>query len=297
LNKGLLTPLLLSMLAVMMVVPETPSLLVHGAGTASLAVDPSLVGADIGSTFTVGVDVGNVASLTGTDIILHYSNTVLSAVSINCAGADTIYGTPSHFVAACSASNNAMTAESAVALLGGTPLAITTPRQVMSVTFKVIAFGGSDLTIDTQSKIAAFSNGVTISVPYSVSNGAFVTPPNILAVAPNGTVASGERVRRLSSGQTFVDLVGFIQLAPNAPQAAFGGLIFDVIAPDGTDTAVTSNIIFLSIGASGTVGGTYNFGAVTGTYRIFVTPIRCTLPDQCVAGTTTYSGLFFKVKS
>jgi hypothetical protein len=285
------------MLAVMMIVPETPSLLVHGAGSASLAVDPSLVGADVGSTFIVAVDVANVASLTGTDIILHYSNTVLSAVSINCAGADTIYGSPSHFIAACSISDNAMTAESAVALLGGTPLQITSAQRVMSVTFKVIAFGGSDLTIDLQSKIAAQSNGGTVSVPYTASNGQFVTPPNVIPVAPNGTVAPGERVRRLSNGQTFVDLVGFIQLAPNAPQAAFGGLVFDVIAPDGTDTAVTSNVIFLSIGASGTVGGVYNFGALTGTYRIFVTPLRCTLPDQCVAGTTTYSGLFFKVKA
>src|SRR5439155_22787356 len=64
------------------------------------------------------------------------------------------------------------------------------------------------------------------------------------AVAPNGTVAPGERVRRLSHGDSFVDLVGYVQLSPSAPQAAFGGLVFDVIAPDGTDTAVTSNIVW-----------------------------------------------------
>jgi len=279
----------------MMVVPETPSLLVHATG-ASLAVDPALIGADVGSTFTVSVDIANVADFVGSDVILHYSNTILSGVSLDCDGS-TIYAGTSHLIATTSLSDAAMTAECAVALLGGSTLQITSAQPVMKVTFTVIAFGGSDLPIDPTSTIAARVNGDTVSVPYSASDGQFVVPPTILAVAPNGTVAPGERVRRLSHGDSFVDLVGYVQLSPSAPQAAFGGLVFDVIAPDGTDTAVTSNIVFLSIGGSGTVGGTYSFGALTGTYRIFVTPLRCTLPDQCVLGTTTYSGLFFKVKS
>ncbi len=293
-NKGILTPLLILALSAMMVVPEAPSLLVHAAGPASLAVNPAVVGADVGETFTVSVDVGNVADMVATDVVLHYSNVVLSGVSIDCDGSTAYMGT-SHIIAASSLSDSAMTAECAVALLGGSTLQVGAPVSVMKVTFSVIAFGSSDLTIDSSSTIAAEVSGSTVSVPYSATNGAFTTPPTILLVAPNGGPAPGQSVVKLHKTD-HVDLQGFIQLSPIAPQAAFGGVVFTIVAPDTSSTTITSDIIFLSIGATGTVTATYTLPHLTGNYHVFVTPLRCTLPDQCTLSTTTAAGLSFRVK-
>jgi hypothetical protein len=279
----------------MAVVPETPSLIVHGVSAGVLSVDPSLVGQDVGGTFTVAVDVSGVSNLVAYDITLNYANTILSAVSANFDTSTIVTGTM-HFNVVMSISDAAGSVRYAVTLAGGSTVQAT-GQAALKVTFKVLAFGGSALSIGPTSQLVSIVNGVITNVPYSVVNGQFVVPPTILIVTPNGTVAPSERVRRLSLGEHFVDLQGFVQLSPKAPQAAFGGVIFDIVSPDGVDTPVVSSIAFMFPGDIATVTGLYTFGSITGTYRISVTPLRCTLPDQCVAGTTTTAGLFFKVKA
>src|SRR4029077_577216 len=192
----------------MAIVPDAPSLLVHAQGTASVAVSPAASAGDLGSTITVAVTISNVDNLVGYDIGLSYDPTVLSAVGSNFNSAPDVFAGMSPFVVTGSCSNGVGACESAQVLLGGSSVTVST-AQVFSVDFKVLTASPSVLTI-TKSDVAALVSGAIVSVPVTVSNGNFLVPPALTFIAPNATVAAGQRTQKLSNGATQVTLQGFI---------------------------------------------------------------------------------------
>jgi len=280
----------------MAIVPEAPSLLVHAQGTATLEVSPAASAGDLGSTITISIMLSNVDNLVGYDVGLSYDPSVLSAVGANFNSAPDVFTGLNPFVVTGSCSNNIGACESAQVLLGGAS-AMVSSAQLFSVDFKVLQGTPTSLTI-TKSDIAALVSGSVVSVPVVVSNGNFLVPPSLTFILPNATVAAGQRTSRLSRGDTQVTLQGFISYDSTNVRAGFGGVLFDIIDPNGVDTPVTSNIAFFFPGQSATVTATYTFatsGNAIGTYHIIATMLRCPDPSSCVNGQTT-TGLFFKLK-
>jgi Cohesin domain len=281
----------------MAIVPEAPSLLVHAQGTAIVAVSPTASAGDLGSTITVAVTLSNVDNLVGYDVALTYDPTILSAVGSNMNSAPDVFAGMSPFVVTGSCSNGIGVCESAQVLLGGSSVMVST-AQLFSVNFKVLQAAPTDLSI-TKNDIAALVSGSVVSVPVTVSNGNFLVPPTLTFVLPNATVAPGQRTQKLSNGATQVTLQGFITYDSTNVRAGFGGVLFDIIDPNGGDTPVSSNIAFFFPGQSATVTATYTFataGNAIGTYHIIATMLRCPDPSSCVNGQTT-NGLFFKLKA
>jgi hypothetical protein len=300
LNRRIITPLLIAVLSIMLVVPEAPSLLVHAQGTASVATDLPSYAADVGSSFTMSVTVNSVDMMNGYDIILTYDPTVLS-----CTGASfpNIFGSSNFAVGGhnfCSdATGSAQAAAVSLAMNGvATSATLTSPTAVLTLTFKALAASFTTLHI-SQAQLVVLP-GETLA-PVVTSDGTFGVPPSLSFILPNATVAAGQRVSKISRGNTAVTLQGFIMMDSTNVRAGFGGVTFDIIDPTGADTPIQSNIAFMFPGASATVTASYSFansGNAIGTYHIVVTMLRCTTsdPSSCVNGATV-NGLFFKLKA
>jgi hypothetical protein len=298
-----LAPILMVFFSVMAVLPEAAPL-VHAQGTPTVAVSPTFNAADTGSTFQVAVTLDGVSNLIGYDVILTYSTRALSAVSLNCFGAGTVFASPplpsgSVFPVTQSIDNVVGQVECSAALLGGITVPTVSGSSLLIVTFQALGPFPSDLIV-VNPQIISEVNGGAMQIPVSTVNGTFLSPPVLAFIIPNATTASGQRVRHLSKGQTTVDLQGFIMLATNAPFSGFGGVIFTIIDPNGNQFQVQSNIAFMFPGNSATVTGTFDIvggnGGTTGTYLLFVTLLRCPLPSACAQGATV-QGLSFKVKA
>jgi hypothetical protein len=299
-NKRNLAPILMVFFSILAVLPEAAPL-AHASGTPTVSVSPTFNAADTGTTFKVAVNLDGVSNLIGYDVILAYSTTALSAVSLNCFGSGTIFSIPplpsgSVFPVTQSIDNAVGQVECAGALLGGVTVPTAT-GSLLIVTFQALGPFPSDLII-VNPQIITLVNGGAMQIPVSIVNGTFLSPPPVLFVIPNATTAPGERVSHLFKGQTAIDLQGFIMLPTNAPFSGFGGVRFTIIDPSGHRFTVKSNIAFMFPGDSATVTAHFDFiasnGGITGTYLLFGTLLRCPLPSGCATGTTT-NGLSFKL--
>lgn len=277
----------------MTVIPEAPSLLVHAAGPAVVAVDPAVSAADVGGSFTVSVTVDNVNSLVGYDVILTYDPSVLSCTA---ATFPSILPNPYGVFGHNYCSDGTASAEAASVSVGGSSLSISSPTAVLVLSFKPLQATFATLHISLAQ--LAVLPGPT-SAPVVTSDGTFGVPPSLTFILPNATVVPSQRLSRISDHITQVTLVAFVLMLSSNVRAGFGGVTFDVIDPNGIPTTIASNIAFGFPGDSLTVTATYTFatsGYAIGTYHISVTILRCTTPDSCVNGQTR-TGLFFKLKA
>ncbi len=305
-NRKLLSPILIAVISLMTVIPETPGFLAHATNpSATVAVNPSFNAADLGQTFQVALVGTGVGCIVGYDISLTYNHLALStspaAVDFDTT---TVTAGTTHANIVTVASDAESLVRYAVTTLGGQCLDLSAGANMVIVTFQVIAVADSDLTVSAAT-IAEAIGGAIVPADVTTSDGTFLVPPKILINAPFSSVSfpTGRAVPptttivrhiKKASDQP-VPLIAFIQLDPNAPRGGFGGVTFDVIDPNGVDTPVTSTLAFMFPGDAANVTGVFFFPNVLGAYQVFVTALRCPFPSECVVGLTTDSGLGFKV--
>ena len=268
--------------------------------TAMVSVNPCFSAGDPGSTFQVEVDISGVPNLVAYDLSLEFNSASLNATAVDFDTSTIVAGT-SHFNVATIVDNSIGLVRYAVTLLGGNTVDASGTVAALKVTFQVVAAQDSPLNIAAQ--IVQLVNGVPIPVANVVVNNCrFVVPPTILIVPPNSDVKAGERLRRISKGQDHVDLIGYIQLAPNSTRPGFGGVVFDIVGPNG-EVQVFSSIAFMFPGNSTTVTASFFYpldSSSIGTYNYSVFALQCVTTTACIQGTKTYlslDGPFFKVKA
>ncbi len=301
-NRKLLSPILLALIGVMSIVPGIPAY-VAAQGSATVSVTPALSAGDVGNTFQVAIAAVGPSNVIGYDVSLTYDNSALSASSVD-FDTSTVVAGKDHLNIVMLASDPIGEVRYAVTLLGGQSVDTSGSASLVIITFTVIAAQDSDLTI-VSAAVVVNNNGVAEEVAVTTVNGLFLVPPVILLNAPFSSIfytngravpTTKQDVRHIhKASDQPVHLVAFIQLDPAAPRAGFGGVVFDVIDPNGVDTPVVSTIGFMFPGDTVTVTGDYFYPSVLGAYQVIVSPLRCPFPDTCVAGTSSAVGLGFKV--
>lgn len=263
-------------------------MLVHAAGNAQAAVDPASSAAPVGQTFTVSVTLNNVNNLIGYDVVLNYDPTVMSCIS---EASPNIFGMSNFPVSGHNfCSDPTVSAEAAAVSIGGSSVSLATPTAIMTLTFRVLASSIVPIHISS-AQLVALVGGVVTAVPTDTSDGQFGVPPTLVFVKPNATASPRTSIQY--EGNTphpvITTLQGFILMTSSNVRAGFGGVMFDVIAPNGHDYPVKSNIVFLFPGQSATVTAKFDFtanGNAWGTYHILVTMLSCTDPASCVTAQT-----------
>ncbi|HYY91372.1 MAG TPA: cohesin domain-containing protein [Candidatus Dormibacteraeota bacterium] len=283
-----------------MSVLPAPLLSVH-AQSASVFINPSVNAGDLGGMFTVQVMGSDISSmLVGYDIVLTYDNTVLSFVSGTFNAAPDVFAGMNPFVVNSGCSDATGQCQSTQSLIGGSTADCSSSCQFFDVTFQVISANSAVFTLP-KADIAAAVGGSISLIPVTTAGATFLVPPTLTMVSPYATLL--KTAFHLSKGTHDTQAVISTSLVYSSSnvRAGFGGVIYDVIAPDGTDTAVQSNLaFFLTPGTSGSVSGTYMFssaGNQLGRYTIIVTLLRCADENSCVKGTTVSSPTFFFVKA
>jgi len=287
-------------LSLMSVMPEASSLFAHAQLSGTLSVNPSFAAGDVGSTFPVEIDISGVPNMVAYDVSLDFNPASLQAMSVDFDTSTVVAGS-NHFNVVTTTDNGIGEVRYAVTLLGGSTVDASGSAAALKMTLKVVGAVDSPLNIDPQ--IAELVNGVATPVTdLTVNNGVFLVPPSIIVAPPYSDVAPGFRLRRISKGQDTTNLIGYIQLDPNANRPAFGGVVFDIVGPSG-EVMIPSTIAFMFPGNSATVTASFSFpldSSSIGTYSYSVLALRCATPDACVTGTTTFlslDGPFFKVKA
>jgi len=296
-NK-IFTPILLAVLTLASTLAVIPALPAFATGNAIVQTDSPVYTADIGTTFTVVVQVSNVVNLIGYDVTLHYDPSILAAQSVDFQGPDTLIGPfcaanqclPIRHISIPGSIHSAYT-------LLSVSTTVSSSEALFMATFSVIGAGNSDLSISPAS-IVAETGGVAVAVPTTVMSGQYLPAPNLFFVPPNGQPAAAHTLH-LFKGQTAINYTGLIQLDPNATSGAFGGVVITAINPTQTEVyTVTSTTAFMFPGQSATVWGIVDFSdnPQIGTYTVTVTMLRCPSPSACITGATAV-GQPFKVKA
>ncbi len=300
LKRKIVSPILLMTLSLMTVMPEASSLFAHASLSGTVSVNPSFAAGDVGSTFPVEVDISGVPNMLAYDVSLDFNPASLQAMSVDFDTSTVVAGT-SHFNVVTITDNGIGEVRYAVSLLSGATVDASGSVPALKMTLKVVGAVDSPLNIDPL--IAELVNGVATPVTdITVNNGVFLVPPNILIVPPNSDVAPSFRLRRISKGEDHVNLIGYIQLDPNAIRPGFGGVVFDIVGPGG-EVQIPSTIAFMFPGNSTTVTASFFYpldSSSIGTYTYSVLALRCATPDACVTGAMAFlslDGPFFKVKA
>jgi hypothetical protein len=287
------------MLSFLAVLPS-PLLTVH-AQPASVFIDPAINAGDVGGMFTIAVMGSDISTmLVGYDIVISYDNTVLSAVSENFNQAPNVFAGMNSFTVNAACSDTTGQCQSTQSLLGGFTADCSAQCQFFSVTFQVISANSATIDI-LKADIAAAVNGSIQPVPVSTAGATFLVPPTLTMVYPYATTLKASFHLSKGTHDTQATISAMLIYNSSNVRAGFGGVIFDVIDPNGGDTAVQSNIMFfLTPGTSGTVSAVYPFsssGNALGRYSIIVTLLRCADENSCVVGNTVSSPTFFFVKA
>ncbi|HEX4921805.1 MAG TPA: hypothetical protein VFV92_13840 [Candidatus Bathyarchaeia archaeon] len=296
-NRRQISPLLITMLSLMSVLPGA-MLTVH-AQPATVFVDPPVNAGDLGSMFTVSVTGNDISSmLVGYDVVLTYDNTVLSAVSANFAGAPDVFAGMNTFSVNAVCSDATGQCQSTQSLIGGQTADCSFSCVLFQVTFQVISANSAVIDI-AKADIAAAIGGTIGTVPVTTAGATFLVPPTETMVAPFATVPKS--AFHLKHNEFSVTITTTLIYNSTNVRAGFGAVTYDVIDPNGGDTAVQSNLaFFLTPGTSGTVSGTYSFsssGNAFGRYTIIVTLLRCADEGSCVSGASVSSPTFFMLKA
>lgn len=285
-----------SLLAILAIIAFLPALTIpaHAQGP-TLAVNPQSNAGDADSFFDIFVEVSEVPALYAYDVTVQWDPAVLEGTAVDF---DTTVGFAGmNHIPVNQETVPAGQVRSAATLIGVNSMDASLPTALLKITMRVLTAADTPLDLINTELVALTLSGVEL-LAHSVVDGVFFAPPVILITGglegQNATVAPGQRQRFLSIGEHDVSLLGFIQLDPMAPRAGFGGIRFTIVAPDGSSSTVDSDIAFMFPGDFATVHGTYMFGDLTGTYRLFATALRCPTPESCVDGQTV-GGKFFKV--
>ena len=287
------------MLSLMAILPG--SLIAAHAQAPSVFLDPAVNAADVGGMFTVNVMASDVGMLVGYDVIVTYDNTILSAASANFNAAPDVFAGMNSFSVNAYCSDAIGQCQSTQTLLGGATVDLSASTgQLYSITFQVLS--ASPTTIDISlANVAADVGGSIESVSVTTTGASFSSPPVLSLVYPYATVPKAAFHLIKGTHDTQVTISAMLIYNSSNVRAGFGGVIFDVIDPNGGDTAVQSNIMFfLTPGSSGTVSAVYPFSAsgnALGRYSIIVTLLRCADPNTCVTGQVASSPTFFMVKA
>ena len=292
------------MLSLMAILPG--SLVAVHAQPPSVFITPATNAGDVGSTFMVSVQASDVGLLVGYDVVVNYDNTVLSVVSSTFTGCDSsgtcdVFNGLNAFGVAASCSDTTGTCEGAFSLLGGQTVDLSASSgQLYSITFMAISANSAAINV-ARADIAADIGGSVQPVAVTTSGASFLVPAAVDLVAPYATLPKAAFHLFKGTHDTQVTITSTITYDASNVRAGFGGVQFDVIAPNGVDTPVQSNIaFFLTPGTSGTVSGTYTFasaGNSLGRYTIVVTLLRCADPNTCVLGASATSPNFFMLKN
>jgi hypothetical protein len=267
---------------------------------AIISMDQSQYAGIIGSTFQVTVSLTNQPMLVGYDYSLLYNSAVLSCVTYNDHGSNTLIGPflatgkAFQFVSSC---NDAFgTARSAFSLLGGISTnVLSSPLAV--ITFKVIGNGNSDLIISGDQLVCASGASTAPCAPHTDINSVFLIAPDVNLVPPNAIPARSP-VRHLLKGQFTILYNGSIQLSPADVRAGFGGVLLTATDPLGNQLFAQSNIAFMFPGQSTIVFATIDFSSMptVGTWSVTATALECPSPATCIPGGSA-AGMFFKVQN
>ncbi len=308
LKRKFVSPIHILLLALSAIIPVASLAPVH-AQSPTVAVNPSTVAAGLGSSFTVTIDLTDVANVVGYDVSLFFNNAALSITSVDFKSAATLFGglgcAPACNLGVVALSSNALgEVRSARALLAGNTA--QSPGTLVSVTFSVTGSQDSPLTLDGV-QVAQDVGGNAVPAPVTAVSGNFFLPPNILFTAPNLSqctqalpqCAPVQHIKFNPAHTGNLPIICSIQLDPNAPRAGFGGCMIDVRNPNGVDSFSSSNLAFLFPGQSGTVTATFTYttSASLGSYSVFATALDCVANDlsSCTLGPTTVGGLHFKM--
>jgi len=291
------------MLSLMAILPG--SLIAAHGQPASVFITPATNAGDVGSTFIVSVQASDVGMLVGYDVVVNYDNTVLSAVSATFTGCDStgtcdVFNGLNAFHVNAGCSDTTGVCEGTFSLLGGQTVDLSaSSAQLYSITFKAISANSAAINV-ARADIAADVGGSVQLVAVSTSGATFLVPASLSLVAPYAVLPKAAFHLFRGTHDTQVTITSTITYDASNVRAGFGGVQFDVIAPNGVDTPVQSNIaFFLTPGSSGTVSGTYTFasaGNSLGRYTIIVTLLRCADPNTCVLGASATSPNFFMLK-
>jgi len=300
LNTKTPSSVLILALTLIMIMPEAPPILALAQTTAMVSINPCFSVGDPGSLFQVEVDISGVPSLVAYDLSFEFNPVSLNATAVDFDASTVVAGT-SHFNVATIVDNSIGQVRYAVTLLGGNVVDASGTVTALKLTLQVV--GTQDSPISIAAQIVQLVNGVPTTVSnVIVSSCRFVVPPTILIVPPNSDVRPGQRLRRISKAQDHVDLLGYIQLAPNSTRPGFGGVVFDIVGPNG-EVQVFSSIAFMFPGNSTTVTASFSYpldSSSIGTYNYSVLAVRCVTTTACIQGTKAYMSLdgpFFKVKA
>jgi hypothetical protein len=290
------------MLSLMAILPG--SLIAVHAQPPSVFITPAANAGDVGSTFLVSVQASDVGMLVGYDVVVNYDNTVLSVQSATFTGCDStgtcdVFNGLNAFGVNAGCSDTTGSCEGTFSLLGGQTVDLSASSgQLYSITFKVISANNAAIDV-ARADIAADIGGSVQPVTVSTAGATFVVPPVLSLVSPFATVP--KTAYHLKHHEVSVTISANIIYNSSNVRAGFGGVQFDVIAPNGVDTPVQSNIaFFLNPGTSGTVSAVYTFnsaGNALGHYTIIVTLLRCVDANTCVTGNVATSPNFFMVKA
>ncbi len=312
LKRKFVSPVHLLLLALSAILPVASLSPVH-AQAPTVAVNPNSVAAGLASSFTVTVDLTDVANVVGYDVTLLFNNAALSVTSVDFDSPTTLFGgldcAPTCILGVVSLSSNTLgQVRSARALLGGN--LAQSPGTLMSITFMVTGPADSPLTLSNVA-IAAAVNGSAVGVPVTVVSGNFFLPPNILFVAPNLSrctptglptdpqCSSVQHTKFNSAHPNSMPILCSIQLDPLALRSGFGGCMIDVRDPNGFNSISSSNLVLLRPGQSATVTATfaYTTSATLGSYSVFATSLECVANDlsSCSMGSITVGAQLFKM--
>jgi hypothetical protein len=304
LNKRLISPIIIALITLLSILPAAP-IRVHAASTAAINVNlspetgPQVVVGNPGDVFTATVTVDAVSQLLGYSVTLLYNGITIHVTSVDFTGPFAGFPTLTLNQGCSDATGVCASSET---LLGASPVDITSPTPVMTITYTVVARTVSDLHVVTDTEcacasLAGFSNGHVIAVPHTTLDGKFFAEPNIL-FQKSFNVTADPKITKLSSGATTVTLSSGLILHHNESVAGFAQVIFDIVAISGpnagTTYTVSSNVAFFLVGSTITVTGTFHLPKVSATYALFGTLLRG--PDVAILAPFDFrSGQTFKV--
>ncbi len=290
-NKRLISPIFIALITLLSVLPSAP-IGVHATSSAALVVNispetgPQVFVGNPGDVFTATVTVESVPMLLGYDVSLLYNGLTIHVSSVDFTGP--FAGLPTlTLTQGCSDATGIC--RSSETLLGASPVAVTSPTPIMTITYTVAARTASDLHLMTDTECACASlagvssTGAVIAVPHTTLDGAFFAEPNILFQKTLNATAT-PHLTKLSSGATSVTLSAGLILHHNESVAGFAQIIFDIVAISGpnagTTYEVSSNVAFFLVGSTVTVTGTFTLPKVAASYELFATLLRG--PDPAI---------------
>ncbi len=279
----------------MIILPEAPSVLVHAQGTPTVSVTPANAAGDVNQILTISIMVSGVDNLQGYNVVFQYDSSILQEVSANFVSSPDVFAGFFPFVSAAYCFNPTSTCQSRQVIVGGGTVPVSGTAQIFSVNFMILTATPTLLTITEAELTSLDSSGNVIPIIPAIQNGVFLVPPSLSFVLPNALATP--RVRHQSNGPHVTTLNAFIMMDTSNARAGFGGVLFEIVAPDGTPYEVMSNIAFMFPGNSTTVFGSFDFtanGNVIGTYQLSAVMLRCPSADpaSCVNGASATGHTF-----